>query len=100
MAAQTITLPDYPSNGFVSQFGGLGSSWSAGAGSLGPGRGRFVVGPGQVVLRHRLAHQVLVEPVDDVLEPLDAVPGLAGSGKFVRLAGEADHDGGFLSDLE
>ena len=38
--------------------------------------------------------QVKIEPVDDVFETLDAVPGLAGTGELVGFAGEANHDGG------
>ena len=38
-----------------------------------------------------LPHQVLVHVADDVLETLDAVPGLAGAGELVVLVGEPHH---------
>src|SRR6266542_6379926 len=39
----------------------------------------------------RAALEILVEPADDVLQPLDAMPRLAGAGELVRLARELDH---------
>src|SRR5262245_6870869 len=44
-----------------------------------------------LVGRRDLSLQPLVHPADDVLEPLYAVPRLARSRQFVRLAREADH---------
>src|SRR5436305_5670451 len=49
-------------------------------------------------LRH--AEQPVVEPADDVLQALDAVPGLAGARKLVRLAGEAHHHGRNFAELQ
>src|SRR2546428_1009408 len=50
--------------------------------------------PGDVVEVKLLALQMDVEPVDDVLQTLHAVPGAARARQLVRLAGEADHDDG------
>src|SRR6185436_853817 len=47
-----------------------------------------------------LAHQVLVEPADDVLEALDAVPGTARTRELVALSGETHHDGRALEVLQ
>src|SRR4051812_17295175 len=47
-----------------------------------------------------LALQVLVEPSDDVLEALDAVPRLAGSRQLVGLVGESHHHDRALQILQ
>src|SRR6266571_354497 len=44
--------------------------------------------------------QVDVEPVENVLQALDAMPGAARAGQLVRLAGEADHDDWAVQVLE
>src|SRR5262249_34190258 len=59
-----------------------------------PRLSRYVVGVDLLPL------QVLVEPGDDVLQALDAVPRLAGTRKLVALSREADHDGRLLEVLE
>src|SRR5262249_3468639 len=46
------------------------------------------------------ALKVFVEPADDVLQALHAMPGLSRAGELVRLAGEADHDHWPLQELE
>src|SRR5438309_2098934 len=46
------------------------------------------------------AHQIFIEPADDVLQPLDAMPRLAGARKLVRFAGEAHHDDRFVQELQ
>src|SRR3954468_13382150 len=48
---------------------------------------RLLRGVGDVLL----ALQPLIHPADDVLEALDAMPGLARAGQLVGLAREADH---------
>src|SRR5438105_14891276 len=53
-----------------------------------------------LVLGLRHAEQPVVEPADDVLQALDAVPGLARARKLVRLAGEAHHHRRNLSELQ
>ena len=47
-----------------------------------------------------VALQKLVEPPDDVLQPLDAMSGLARARELVGLAGEANHDGWDFPVLE
>jgi hypothetical protein len=47
-----------------------------------------------------LALQVLVEPGDDVLQTLDAMDGLAGTGQLVRLAWKPHHDYRLLQILQ
>src|ERR1700704_368134 len=44
-----------------------------------------------IVFRMRHSHQISVEPSDNVLQPLDAVPWFAGAREFVGLARENDH---------
>src|SRR5262249_18346549 len=38
-----------------------------------------------------LSLKILIEPIDDVLQSLDAMPGLARAREFVRFLGEAHH---------
>src|SRR5712671_7359806 len=52
------------------------------------------------VFRFRNSHQPVVKPPDNVLQPLDAMPRLAGAGKLVRLVRETHHDGGNLAELQ
>src|SRR5438552_9316463 len=71
-------------------------TWPPGEAPGGCGRGRpraicWLLPQSHVVVRHLRGEEPAVEPVDDVLPALDAVPGLAGAGELVRLAGEADH---------
>src|SRR6476659_7852080 len=53
-----------------------------------------------VILRLADALQVLIEPADDMLQPLHSMPRLAGTRKLVRLPGEAHHDDRPLQELE
>src|SRR5271155_1749126 len=46
------------------------------------------------------SHQPFVEPSHDIVEPFDAMPGLARARKLVRLAGEYDHSSWALQKLE
>src|SRR5437762_1083968 len=54
----------------------------------------------EIVGVDRFSLQVLLEPVDDVPQPLDAMGGLARARELVRLAGKPDHDGRLLLDLQ
>src|SRR4029079_19552647 len=49
-------------------------------------------GPALRIGRGGFPLQPFVHPADDVLQPLDAVPRLAGPRKLMRFAREADHD--------
>src|SRR5215210_5109470 len=53
-----------------------------------------------IVLGHPLPLQVLVEPVQDVLQPLYAVLGLAGARELVRLTRKEDQHRWLLLHLE
>jgi hypothetical protein len=53
-----------------------------------------------VIGAHVLPEEVLVHPADDVLQPLDAVPRLAGTGELVVLVGKTHHDRRPLEVLE
>src|SRR5262249_28275602 len=44
-----------------------------------------------VILRHGFLLQVLVEPIDDVLQAFHAVPRFPGTRQLVRFAGETHH---------
>ena len=46
------------------------------------------------------AHQPLVEPTHNVIEPLDAVPRLAGPRELVRLTRKDNHRGGPFEKLQ
>src|SRR2546423_598364 len=53
-----------------------------------------------VVLGMGNAHQPLIEPADNVIQALDAVPRLARTREFVRLSRKDNHCGGPLQELE
>src|SRR5580700_3052701 len=47
-----------------------------------------------------LATQPVIEPPDDVLEPLHAMPRLTGARELMRLVGEAHHHRGDVPELQ
>src|SRR4029078_10002097 len=52
------------------------------------------------VFRLRNIHQPVVKPANNMLQPLDAMPRLAGTGKLVRLGREKSHVGWNLWELQ
>src|SRR5882724_5592627 len=62
--------------------------------------GREATRSSHVVQRRYFPQQILVEPVEDVLQPLYPVDRLAGARQLVRLAGEAHLHGGLVQVLE
>src|SRR5262249_15949608 len=53
-----------------------------------------------VVFRLRHAHDPFIEPADNVLQTLDAMPGLSRTRQLVRLVREANHHRGYLAVLQ
>src|SRR5580704_16421863 len=47
----------------------------------------------EIILRQLLVLEILIEPIDDVIDPLHAVHGLPVPREVVRLARKHDHDG-------
>src|SRR5438874_10009763 len=52
------------------------------------------------VFRLGNTHQPVIKPANDMLQPFDAMPRLAGAGKFVRLVREPHHHGRNLPELQ